>query len=229
MSTAYSILCIDDEENILQSLNRLLRMEGYTIFLANSGAQGLEILRKEKIDLILCDQKMPHLCGFEVLRIAKEECPDAIRIMLSGYSDFDSLVKTINEGEIFRYQSKPWNADDLKETIRLSLERKTRLCEIHEAVSEIKKLNTLIKDIKLSYHSDQSGITIYLTVYDTNQTKEEIISTIINYISKLLGINTIESVGMNNNAESNQDIAKLQIHCKEGIQIIIDVRCEKTE
>ena len=106
MDKAYSILCIDDEDNILQSFNRTLRKD-FKIFLAKSGQEGLEILRKEKIDLVLCDQRMPKMSGFEVLRIAREEYPNVIRIMLSGYSDFESLVKTINEGEIYRFLSKP--------------------------------------------------------------------------------------------------------------------------
>ncbi|MDD5081687.1 MAG: response regulator, partial [Candidatus Omnitrophica bacterium] len=71
MDKGYSILCIDDEENILQSFNRTLGMEGFKVLLAGSGQEGLDILRKEKIDLILCDQRMPEMSGFEVLRIAK--------------------------------------------------------------------------------------------------------------------------------------------------------------
>jgi response regulator RpfG family c-di-GMP phosphodiesterase len=120
----HSILFIDDEPMILSSLERLFE-DDYTIFTAESGSKALEILRREKVSVIVSDQRMPEMLGHEVLSYAKDINPNAIRILLTGYSDIDDTIRSINDGEIFRYVNKPWQAKKLAETVSLA-------CELHE-------------------------------------------------------------------------------------------------
>jgi len=118
----FSILLVDDEKNITSSLNRLLRKDNYEIHIAGSGLEGLAMLENNNIDLIVSDMRMPHMDGAEFLKKAKVMDEKIIRILLTGYSDMSSTISAINDAEIFRYISKPWNDDDFRLTIRRGLE-----------------------------------------------------------------------------------------------------------
>ena len=109
-----SVLCVDDERNILVSLRRLFRKDDYVIHLAESGAEGLEIIKSEKIDLIISDMRMPIMDGAEFLSRAKEIGPEIPSILLTGFSDQESTIRAINEGKISAYVSKPWEDNDIK-------------------------------------------------------------------------------------------------------------------
>lgn len=126
---APTLLFIDDESNILSSLKRLFRPLGYTILTAESGPEGLALLEKEPVDLVICDMRMPQMTGAEVLEQIRNRWPDVVRILLTGYSDLESTVNAINRGEIYRYISKPWEDNDITLTVRDALERKFLLDE----------------------------------------------------------------------------------------------------
>lgn len=126
----YKLLFVDDEPDILDSLSRAFRRE-YRIFTAASGAAGIALLRTEKIDLVISDQRMPDVTGDAVLKFAMEHQPDAIRILLTGYSDMESLVRCVNEARIYKYITKPWEPENLRLTVvraleSLGLERRLR-------------------------------------------------------------------------------------------------------
>ena len=108
------ILFVDDEANILVSLKRLFRKEGYEIFTAESGLQGIEVLKNEPIDIIVSDMRMPNMDGAEFLGLAKEIHPKTPSILLTGFSDQESTIRAINEGKIGAYVSKPWEDNDIK-------------------------------------------------------------------------------------------------------------------
>ncbi|WP_291316625.1 response regulator [Desulfuromonas sp.] len=104
------VLFVDDEKSILNALQRLLMEEDYEVITANSGEEGLEILREEeRIGLIVSDQRMPGLSGAQFLEQAKEMAPEALRIMLTGYADINATIDAINKGGACRYISKPWD------------------------------------------------------------------------------------------------------------------------
>ena len=123
-SPAYRLLCVDDEPGILSSLRRVFRSSNYDVLTANSGAEGLQLLETERVDLIISDMRMPEMDGAHFLAQAKQRWPDSVRILLTGYADIESTVDAINKGEIYRYISKPWNNDDLLLVVRHALERK---------------------------------------------------------------------------------------------------------
>lgn len=113
------VLFVDDEENILRSLRRLFMDEEFAIFIASSGEQGLEILKNtQDIALIVSDQRMPGMTGAEFLEKAKITRPETLRILLTGYSDINAVVDAINRGGAYRYLTKPWDDEVLKQNIR---------------------------------------------------------------------------------------------------------------
>jgi response regulator RpfG family c-di-GMP phosphodiesterase len=119
----HTLLCIDDEQNILNSLKRLLRKENYRMLTANSGAEGLQILAENEVHIVVSDQRMPGMNGTEFLKKVKEGYRDIIRIILTGYTDVDSISEAINEGHIYKFFLKPWNDQNLKLEIRQAFEQ----------------------------------------------------------------------------------------------------------
>jgi len=118
-----TVLFVDDEEKILRSLKRGLTDEPYNSLFAKSGKEALEILKREEVHVIVTDMRMPEMSGLELLRIVKKEYPHIIRLILSGYTDIDTLLAAINQGEIFRFITKPWKIDEeLKTTIQQAIE-----------------------------------------------------------------------------------------------------------
>lgn len=118
MNTAVkpSILLVDDEERILRTLTMLLRMQ-YQVFATTDGNEALRIIAKEKINVLISDQRMPLMVGTELLRQAKDLSPNTVRILLTGYADADAALDSVNEGEIFRYINKPWGPKELRDTV----------------------------------------------------------------------------------------------------------------
>lgn len=119
----HTLLCIDDEQNILNSLKRLLRKEDFRVLTANSGVEGLQLLADNDVHVVLSDQRMPGMNGTEFLKKVKEAHPDIIRIILTGYTDVDSIGEAINKGHIYKFFLKPWNDQNLKLEIRQAFEQ----------------------------------------------------------------------------------------------------------
>jgi len=110
------LLLIDDEERILRSLSLLLR-DRYRISATTEPEAALALVAAEPVHVIVCDQKMPKMLGAELLRQVRQRSPNTMRILLTGYSELDAIISSVNEGEIFRYITKPWNSQTLRETV----------------------------------------------------------------------------------------------------------------
>jgi len=110
------ILAVDDEERILNGLKSLFRMR-YHVFTTTDPNQALDFIKRYKINVIISDQRMPIMLGVEFLRQAREITPNSVRILLTGYSDLASIVGSINDGEVYRFISKPWNNQELQQTV----------------------------------------------------------------------------------------------------------------
>lgn len=139
MTEPIRVLCVDDEENILKSIRRLLAEEDIETLTATSGEQGLEILQSiDGIGVIVSDQRMPGLCGTEFLQQAREIAPDVPRIMLTGYADITATIDAINKGGSYRYISKPWNDEELIRTIQDAIGH-------YRIILENRKLSELVR------------------------------------------------------------------------------------
>ena len=114
------LLLLDDDENILAALRRLLRREGYHIYTAKSPQEAFEILATHPIGVVLSDQRMPQMTGTEFLRQVKKLHPHTVRMVLSGFSEIKAVTDAVNEGAIWRFLSKPWDDVTLRDEIRLA-------------------------------------------------------------------------------------------------------------
>jgi response regulator RpfG family c-di-GMP phosphodiesterase len=123
-AVAPTVLCVDDEPNILSSLRRLFRPQGYRVLTAESGAAGLALLETEEVDLVISDMRMPEMDGAAFLEHVRARRPDSVRMLLTGYSDITSILAAINRGEIYRYITKPWDDNDILLVVRHALERR---------------------------------------------------------------------------------------------------------
>jgi len=116
-----AVLFVDDEERVLHALSALFQGT-YEVHTATSGAEALELIRQRRFLVICSDQRMPGMTGVEVLREARAAAPSAVRLLLTGYSDFGAIVSSVNESEIFRYISKPWQQAELEATLAEAVE-----------------------------------------------------------------------------------------------------------
>lgn len=118
----HSILCVDDEADNVDALERLFRRK-YRVFKSTSPTEALELIKRNKVTVIISDQRMPNLTGVELLAESIPYHPNAIRILLTGYTDIDSVVAAINSGHIYRYVTKPWDPVDLANAVDKAVER----------------------------------------------------------------------------------------------------------
>lgn len=118
-----TILIVDDEPNILNALKRTFEDDPYTIFTAENASTGLEILGKHKIKLVISDEMMPGMSGAEFLAQVSVRFPGVIRIMLTGHASLDAAMRAINEGQIYRFFTKPWNDLELRFSVRAAMEK----------------------------------------------------------------------------------------------------------
>ncbi|MGB9992848.1 EAL domain-containing protein [Massilia sp. SM-13] len=115
-----TLLIVDDDVNVLSSLHRLLRRDGYRILTAVSPQEGFDLLALHPVQVVVCDQRMPLMSGTEFLSKVKEMYPDTIRIILSGYTSLEAMLDSINRGAIYRFYTKPWDDTELRDNIRLA-------------------------------------------------------------------------------------------------------------
>ncbi|HZN95831.1 MAG TPA: response regulator, partial [Myxococcales bacterium] len=116
-----TVLCVDDEPSVLEVLKKMLERR-YTVHTAASGAEALPILRERKIDVLITDQKMPSMTGIELVTAARAEGIDITTILLTGYTEPEDLIAAINQGQVYRYVTKPWDFGDLFMTVKNALE-----------------------------------------------------------------------------------------------------------
>jgi two-component system probable response regulator PhcQ len=121
--TGRTLLIVDDEENVLSALQRTLRRENYTLLTASEPAEGLAILRTTPVDVVLSDHLMPNMSGLEFLKDVRALHPDVVRIMLTGHAEASTAMEAINEGEIYRFLTKPWDDAELKVALHLAFDK----------------------------------------------------------------------------------------------------------
>ena len=146
-SISRTVLVVDDEGFVLKSLQRLLRNEDITLLMASSGEEGLAILERHSVQLVISDQRMPGMSGLAFLQRVKEQYPDAVRVLLSGYERADMLMEAVNQGEVYRCLLKPWNGDELKAVIRQCFEHHDLVRENRELVLALRNRNRELQEL----------------------------------------------------------------------------------
>jgi two-component system probable response regulator PhcQ len=110
----FSVLFVDDEVNVLNALRRSLRKEPYATHFAQGPEEAMEVLKSNDIDLIVSDHLMPGMDGLSFLKLVKNLFPEVIRVVLTGHAELQLAIEAINEGEVFRFLTKPWNDLELR-------------------------------------------------------------------------------------------------------------------
>ncbi len=157
-----TLLLVDDEKSVLNTLKRLLRKEEYKIITASSGAEGLEVLKNNNVQVIISDQRMPQMSGTEFFSEVIKEFPDIVRIILSGYTDVDAVIDTINEGNIYKFFHKPWSDQSLILEIRQAFEH-------YKLVQDNTRLSFQNKALVL-YHAVLENIPLPVIGINTEKT-----------------------------------------------------------
>lgn len=145
--TVHDILIVDDEPNVLTALRRLLHGEPYRVHVASGPGEALASLKSLEPAVMISDYRMPGMTGVTFLQQAKVVQPDSVRIILSGYADISAIIDAVNKGEIFRFIAKPWNDEELRLTIRQSLDHWQLLKSNRELSSELISTNQELKQL----------------------------------------------------------------------------------
>ncbi len=223
----FQLLCVDDEENILQSLRRLFMDEDFEVITARSGGEGLMLLAGDRnVGVIISDQRMPGMLGSEFLEACRGVAPDAVRILLTGISDLNSTIDAINKGGLSRYLGKPWNDEELLMVVRDAMQQYSltvenrRLNEIvHQQNEELREWNNSLKARVLQQTTilRQKNEELGLTLRRTKESYESMIVALAGTV-KLGGKDLFQHAS--NVAELSQAAAQEQGIAGDGRETI---------
>jgi two-component system response regulator HupR/HoxA len=144
----YAVLLVDDEPAILESL-ALTLSDDYRVFTASNGQEGLDVLDREDVALVIADQRMPGMTGVEFLERAVERNPRALRMLLTGYADIGSLARAINTGRIYRFITKPWEPEELRLNVKRALEAYALVQQNAELTAQLAEANERLRQENL--------------------------------------------------------------------------------
>jgi signal transduction histidine kinase len=180
MAARHCLLVVDDEPEVVHSLQDLLRFD-YRVLGATRATDGLKVADREPVHIVMSDQRMPEMSGVEFLRHMRENHPDVVRLLFTGYADIKAVIDAINQGHVFRYIMKPWDVDELQTVLRQSAERfdlfaerKQLLTELQEKNRQLEAMNAELRQagelkeafIKVANHELRTPLTIVLGLAD---------------------------------------------------------------
>src|SRR5438128_2690722 len=184
MIRRHTILVVDDEADVVHSVQDLLRLD-YRVLGATRAEEALKLVQEEEVHIVMTDQRMPEMTGVEFLRRIRGEHPDAVRLLFTGYADIKAVIDAINQGNVYRYITKPWDPDELQVIIRqaadqydLLVERKRLLAELQiknrelaGANAELVQANELKEAfIRVASHELRTPLTILYGLVQMLQT-----------------------------------------------------------
>jgi signal transduction histidine kinase len=145
MADKHTILVVDDEPDVVKSVSDLLRRD-YRILGAARATDGLDIMKHEEVHVVMTDQRMPGMSGVEFLGRLRGDHPEAIRLLFTGYADIRAVIDAINQGNVYRYITKPWDPDELQTIIREAVERYDLIVQRKRLLEQLQEKNTQLED-----------------------------------------------------------------------------------
>lgn len=229
-----NVLIIDDEKNILTAIERLLKKEDFSVFTGEIGSEGIKLLNEHEFDVIISDMRMPEMNGVQFLSEAIKIQPQAIRIILSGYAEKESVIEAINTGNIWNYITKPWDNEQLCITIRSAIEiyqaKQTQLNLLKELEiknNELEALNHSL-EVKVKERTQELNEKVQfleelLETDDYDFIIEKIKTSMISH-NEIVDVNVIEGDQANSSGlkilKNNQCLGYLQvIQANETVKI----------
>lgn len=137
-SKKHTLLVVDDEPDVGDSVHDLLRRE-FHVLKARNADEGVRCMQDNEVHIIMTDQRMPRITGVELLKRVMVGHPHAVRILFTGFADFDSIVQAINQGHIFKFLRKPWKPEDLEDAVREAAAEYDRIVEQTEELSRLRR------------------------------------------------------------------------------------------
>ncbi len=203
MNKEIQVLFLDDEPSIIDGLQRLFMREDYGIFVTTSPAKAREMLKQEKIKVMVSDYRMPEISGVKFLREVKEQYPPIVKILFTGFTDFSAAEEAINIGEVYRFISKPWKTAELLSTIRQSIEHYDLVLEAKTKKEELEATN---KQLQVMYEMQKEFTS---TVSHELRTPLASIKTAIDLVvRRMVGDITKEQEDVLGRAKKNVDRLK---------------------
>jgi two-component system, probable response regulator PhcQ len=147
----HKIMLVDDEVNVLNSLTRSLRKEGYELVTFDDPIKALAYLENETVDIVVSDHQMPSITGLEFLIRIKKKYPEIIRILLTGYADMEVAIRAVNEGKLYRFLTKPWDDEDLKQNLINALQLHDLISRNRLLLKQVRNQEDHIKALELAH------------------------------------------------------------------------------
>jgi two-component system probable response regulator PhcQ len=155
--TQHNVVIVDDEPHVLKALGRLLRDENFALSTTTHPAEVVDAVKRAPVSLIVSDYEMPEMNGIELMKLVKTTSPETIRIILTGKADMQATIRAINEGEVFRFITKPWDDEDLKITIRHALMQHDLWAENRQLVRAVQAQRQALAEIERQYPGITKG------------------------------------------------------------------------
>jgi DNA-binding NtrC family response regulator len=146
-----NILIVDDEDSVRDSLTSVLEREGYTVHQASGGDEGLLLLKERQIHLVISDYNMPGMTGVDFLKLVRQRNPDVVRIMLTGDPDPQTIIRSINEGEVYRFIKKPWDNTLLRVTVYFAFETIQLEQENRRLIAALRRQMNFLRDMERDF------------------------------------------------------------------------------
>jgi CheY-like chemotaxis protein len=177
--TPQTLLLVDDEPNTLSALRRMFRREPYEILMAGSGTEGLQLLQDHDVGVIISDYRMPEMTGVEFLRAVKSLYPDTLRIVLSGFTDLQSVTAAVNEGAVYKFLTKPWDDAELREITREAFRLHALQCENRRLNEELRTANTELERFNRELERRVEEKTRHLEIHSASlRTSQQILDSL---------------------------------------------------
>ncbi|KPA19649.1 multi-sensor hybrid histidine kinase [Candidatus Magnetomorum sp. HK-1] len=153
-----NLLIIDDEIDVVKTLKRMFRRQ-YNVFTATSADKGIDIIKSESIQVIISDQRMPGITGTDFFKLIKNDYPDIVRMILTGYADIEAVIDSINIGNVFRYLAKPWEPEEMITTVSDAFKYHILISSNRKLMKELKEANELL-EYKVSERTEQLNLMV---------------------------------------------------------------------
>ena len=148
----YTLLIVDDEPDVCDSVHDLLRRE-FRVLKAHSGQEGFRLMQEEEVHIIMTDQRMPQVSGVELLTKVKARNPHAVRMLFTGYADLESIIAAINQGHVYQFLKKPWQPEELVDAVRQAAVEYERIYaeseeseKLREEIASLQRRVTALED-----------------------------------------------------------------------------------
>jgi response regulator RpfG family c-di-GMP phosphodiesterase len=220
-----TIMFVDDEENILNSLRRVFRKEPYEVLTCLSAEDALKVLETKEVQVLITDQLMPGMKGTELLQIVKNKYPLMIRIILSGHSDMDDIIRAVNEGEIYRFLKKPDDLTELVQIVERALEQSRVVKKVQEVLHLLQQRSNQTPKYQMRTSYSSGFIKVELNGEMHILSQEQVVSIMNNILENSIASMDLDIIG----GVLSRQAGKMTLYAdlKSGFQLLLEMPIEK--